>query len=283
MVDRTEVSSVMERCRSAWPGVVVDDEAFAAWLDTRVPDGTTLASLPITDLYLACACASGNELAIEQFDEHLLREVSIASAKMRAAPTIADEARQVVRELLFVPRTDRSGERSDDGAEKITKPPAINNYAGRGDLRGWVKVIATREVLRLVDRDKTRREISTDDDSLLEALSPKDDPELEQMKATFRDEFGVAFREAIAEMTPRERTLLRHSVVDGLGIEAIGALYKVHRSTSARWLEQARDNLATLTRRRLGNKLKLTEVEVESVIRLIHSRLDVSIQRHLKK
>jgi len=278
----------MERCRSAWPGIAVDDEAFAVWLDTRVPDGTPLASVPITDLYLACACAAGNSLAIEQFDEHLLREVAIASAKMRAASGIADEARQVVRELLFVPRTHKSGERpasssAAGGAQSIDRPPAIHNYAGRGDLRGWVKVIATREVLRLIERDKARREITTDDDSLLEALSPKDDPELEHMKATFRDEFAVAFREAIAELTPRERTLLRHSVVDGLGIEALGQLYKVHRSTAARWLEQARDNLAALTRRRLGTKLRLTEVEVDSVIRLIHSRLDVSIQRHLKK
>jgi RNA polymerase sigma-70 factor (ECF subfamily) len=269
MVDRDEVESLIPRCRDTWPGIDLSPDAFATWLDVRVPDGTTLASLVVTDLYVACACATGDPLALERVDDHIVREVGVAAARMRAAAGVVDEAQQVVREILFVRRAER--------------PPAIDSYAGRGDLRGWIKVIATREVLRLADRDRDRREIATDDDELLEVLSPKNDPELEQMKATYRDEFAEAFRGALAGLTPRERTLLRHQVVDGLGIEAIGALYRVHRATAARWLQAARDTLADATRRRLADKLRLTELEVDSLIRLIHSRIEVSIERHLKK
>ena len=269
MVDREEVLSLIPRCRDTWPGLELFPDAFANWLDVRVPDGTALHTLVVTDLYLACACAAGDPLALEHLDNHIVREVGVAAAKMRAPAGVVDEAQQVVREILFVRRAER--------------PPAIDTYAGRGDLRGWIKVIATREVLRLADRDRDRREVATDDDALLEALSPKNDPALEQMKATYRDEFAEAFRVAIAALTPRERTLLRHQVVDGLGIEALGTLYRVHRATAARWLQGARDALADGTRRRLADKLRLTEIEVDSVIRLIHSRIDVSIERHLKK
>ena len=142
MIDREEVLSLIPRCRDTWPGIEVFPDAFASWLDVRVPDGTALHTLVVTDLYLACACAAGDPLALEQLDNHIVREVGVAAAKMRAPAGIGDEAQQVVREILFVRRAER--------------PPAIDSYAGRGDLRGWIKVIATREVLRLADRDRDR-------------------------------------------------------------------------------------------------------------------------------
>jgi len=223
--------------------------------------------VPTSDLYLACACANGDPTALAAFEATYLREVAIAAAKLRAAPGILDEARQVVRDLLFVARP--------------SKPPAIATYTGRGDLRGWVRVIAMREVMRLCDRDK--REISTDDDALLDAMSPANDPELEHLKTIYRDEFATAFRAAIADLEPRERTLLRHQLIDGLGVEAIGALYKVHHSTAARWLAKARESVLEGTRKRLAEQLRLSHTEVDSVIRLIQSRIEVSIERLLKK
>ena len=115
----------------AWPGVTVDAERFAAYVRERAVD---VERAPMADLYLACACEAGDPAALAAFESHFMREVGVAAAKLRAAAGIADEARQVVRELLFV------GKR------------AIGSYAGRGDLRGWIRVIAMREVLRLCER-----------------------------------------------------------------------------------------------------------------------------------
>lgn len=264
-----ELADALARGRAAWPAVQpIAADVFRAWLADRVPAKTELASVPCTDLYLACACAAGDPAAIAAFEDHYLREVAIAAARMRAAPGVLDEARQVVRDLMFVQRP--------GGA-----PPAITSYAGRGDLRGWVRVVAMREVLRLCDRDK--REVATGDEALLDALSPAADPELDHLKARYRDEFAAAFHEAVAGLTPRERTLLRHQLIDGVGIEQLGAIYKVHRATAARWLVSAREALLDGTRKRLAAKLKLTHAEVDSVIRLIQSRIDVSIERLLKK
>jgi RNA polymerase sigma-70 factor (ECF subfamily) len=266
-MDATAIEDALRRAHEAWPNLTpLSADVFGAWLVDRLGSDADLSRAPTKDLYLACACAHGDAAALAAFEDGYLREVAIAAAKLRAAPEIADEARQVVRELLFVARPDR--------------PAAIASYAGRGDLRGWVRVVATREVLRLCQRD--HREVATDDDALLDALSPATDPELEQLKERYRQAFAAAFSEAIRALPPRERKLLRLSVVDGLGVEAIGKRFDVHHATAARWLIRAREMLLEATRARLAGELGVSEDSVDSVIRLVRSRVEVSIVRLLK-
>jgi RNA polymerase sigma-70 factor (ECF subfamily) len=263
MVDDAQLDAALAAGRDAWPAVAaLDRTTFATFLGDRDID---LATAPVADLYLACACAARDAAALQVFEDRYMREVEIAAAKLRAPAGVLDEARQVVRDLLFVGKTGS---------------PAIRSYAGRGDLRGWVRVIAMREVMRLCDRDS--REVAVGDDALLDALSPETDPELEQLKALYRDEVKAAFHAAIASLEPRERTLLRHQVIDGLGVEAIGKLYNVHASTAARWLVRARETLLDQTRAALAAKLRLSGPDIDSVLRLVRSRIEVSIERVLK-
>ena len=235
---------------------------YRAWLADRFATDEEIARAPLTDLYLACVCASGDAKALALFETNFLGEVGVAAAKLRAAVGVADEARQVVRNILFV----------GNGA--------IASYAGRGDLRGWVRVIAMREVLRLCKTN--RHEVATDDEELLAALSPATDPELEQLKERYRHEFNTAFADAVRGLEGRERELLRMSVVDGLGVEQIGKKLGVHHATAARWLIKAREALLDGTRDQLAKRLSLPQADVDSVIRLVRSRIEVSIERLLK-
>jgi len=264
---RDEVlEAAFEAGRQAWPMVTVVPATFKTWLVDRFTTDAEVEHAPTNDLYLACACADGDAPALAEFEAHHLGEVAIAAAKLRAAPGIADEARQVVRDLLFVAKPGRAA--------------AISTYAGRGDLRGWVRVVAMREVLRLCKAN--HREVVTDDEALLAALSPATDPELEQLKERYRHEFNAAFADAVRDLEPRERELLRLSVVDGLGVELIGKRFKVHHATAARWLIRAREALLDATRDRLAERLELSSTDVDSVIRLVRSRVEVSIERLLK-
>jgi RNA polymerase sigma-70 factor, ECF subfamily len=86
-----------------------------------------------------------------------------------------------------------------------------------------------------------------------------------------------AFRAAVGGLDARERTLLRLSLRDRLGVDQIGALYRVHRSTAARWLQAVRDKLSASTRAGLASKLSLADAEVESLIRAIGSKIDLSL------
>jgi len=61
----------LEACRAAWPGVVLDETRFAAWLADRPT--ATAANHP--DLYLAAACAHNVDGALAAFDRAFMRRV----------------------------------------------------------------------------------------------------------------------------------------------------------------------------------------------------------------
>lgn len=250
------------RARAAWPTLEVSESDFRAWVAERVSGETSLAG----DLYVAFACSLGDAAAIAIFEQSYLREVDHAAAKLRVSPAVADEARQVVRDLLFVGRED--------------KPPAITQYAGRGDLRGWTRVVAMRELLKLRARDA--KEVPIGDDEMLDALSPANDPELEFAKTRYREVFAVAFRDALARLPAKDRALLRHLLIDGFSLDVIGKMYDVHRATAARWVASARQDLLDGTKTQLAKELALSGEEVESVIRVVRSRLDLSVERLLR-
>jgi len=104
------------------------------------------------------------------------------------------------------------------------------------------------------------------------------DPLLAALKSRYRDEFRDAFAETAAVLTDRERTLLRYRFLDGLSIDEIGVLYRVHRATVARWLAATRETLFEGTRTRLMSRLAVSDSEVDSVLRLIDSQLDASLE-----
>ncbi len=86
----------------------------------------------------------------------------------------------------------------------------------------------------------------------------------------------------MASLTPRQRNLLRHQLVDHLSIDEIGALYQVHRATAARWLEAARQAVVEQIKLAMMARLRIHGEEYESILRLIHSAVDLSISRHLE-
>jgi RNA polymerase sigma-70 factor (ECF subfamily) len=247
--------------RAAWPDLRVDPAAFVRFVARRLPAPTEPAvrALPAADLYLACACAGGDARAMSHFEHSTFGEVDTVVSVMRAPEGSADELKQVLRTRLFV----ASGGR----------PAAIAEYGGRGDLRGWIRVSAAREVLRLF---KAHRRTVPLEEALLDGLV-SGDVETQLVKQRCRADLAAALREALAGLSQRDRTLLRCQVIDGLGVSAIGAIYHVHRATAARWLARIHDELAAETQRRLGERLQLSDEEVVSVIRFVRSQLDLSL------
>jgi RNA polymerase sigma-70 factor, ECF subfamily len=252
--------------RAAWPSVDIAVATFATYLRERVPAETTLESwllsAPIADLYLACACFHGDAAAHAQFDG-LLGEVDAAARAVRASADVIDEVKQLLRAQLLL---------GGDG-----KSPAIGGFAGRGSLRAWIRISATRELVRQVKRQQRDRPL---DEAVLEA-EPGADPLLDGLKQRYRDELKAAVTDAIAALDAQDRTLLRHQLLDHLTLDQIAALYGVHRATAARWLAKVRAALAGGTQKALAERLKLEADEVSSVIRMVQSRFDVSVDRLL--
>jgi RNA polymerase sigma-70 factor, ECF subfamily len=107
-------------------------------------------------------------------------------------------------------------------------------------------------------------------------------PELELIRRKHKQHFATAFVAAMATLSPRERTLLKLHVLDGLPLDQIGPLYKKDKSTISRWLAKAQQQLHDATRAQLVAALKLTPNELESVLRAAQSELSLSLSRLLQ-
>ncbi|MBX7083998.1 MAG: sigma-70 family RNA polymerase sigma factor [Nannocystaceae bacterium] len=251
----------------AWPTVAIADEIFAAWIAERIADAdapvAALLRLRGPDSWLACACAEGDADAIAALETSFADPVEQALVRLEADPVQRDELRQIVRQHVLV----------GDGVG------AIARYGGQGPLGAWLRVTASRAALNAQRSRKQHAPIPDDD---LAAL-PRHlrDPELDFLEQTYREAFRDAFAAAIATLQPRERTLLRQAILHGVTVRELARMYGVHHATAARWVGQARDAVAAAVQRELQTRLRLDASELVSVLALIRSRIELSIDRVL--
>jgi RNA polymerase sigma-70 factor (ECF subfamily) len=226
----------------------------AIWSARHAP----IEGLAAEDLYLAGAAAAGSAAAAAALDP-------LFAAACDGQPAPAEELRQELRHKLLT---------SEGGA-----PPRIAGYSGEGPLRAWLRVSALRTALTL--RKRTSREEELDEEQLMQLRSPSPDPELDYLRARHGNDFRLAFADALESLPARDRAALRLHHVEGVGVEELGRLHGVHASTVSRRLAASREALLQETRRLLGERLKLTASEVESLIGALGSDLRVSLRRLL--
>jgi RNA polymerase sigma-70 factor (ECF subfamily) len=208
---------------------------------------------------LAIACARGVPEALAAFEAQCVPAI-VATARRFGSADFVTEVTQLVRRRLLVAE-------SADG-------PAINGYGGRGPLVRYVQAVAARTALNLLQANKSQPPLQGDE-VLLETPAGADDPELAAIKLRFRSEFKEAFAGAMAELDETSRTALRLHYLDGLTLANLGALYSWSVPTASRRLAAARESLLKATRKIMAERLRLNATELDSVLRLIESRLSV--------
>lgn len=263
--DLQEFADTAIDARGQLSPTVLDLVAHVARVAGVKTEPTALKSLRAADLYLACACAVGDDRALALFEAEYGRDIDLAIARSGNVNLSKDEFRQLLRNKLFVARGER--------------PPKIADYAGRGDLRSWVRVTALRMIVDIVRQKNAGKEIPVEAEMLGAMPSPNEDPELDYIQRVYKKEFKDSLEVAFHALTPRERNLLRHQVIHGLNIDQVGAIYRVHRTTAFRWIEKARKSLLRETRGALMSRLRVGTGELHSIMRVVD--LDVSMRRLL--
>ena len=256
---------VVTAARAQWPTVKLQADEFLAYVGARIdPDENPLeqlASRHTADLYLAYGCSIGDAAAVAAFDQAILRDLPRALRRGDLDPAHLDDTRQQVATKLLA-----------------SSPPTITQYAGRGSLRGWVRVIAIRESGRLLGNTPEK---PVGDDALFDAVAHDIVPSQSLLKDAYRQSFKRAFEEALAALSIHDRLLLKQHFLDNLTIDRMAALHDVHRATAARWIAKLVEKLLVDTRARLQASLQIEADELDSVLRLIQSCLDASIGRAL--
>lgn len=257
--DVVEIAArVWERARAAHPQIATDDVTFFTYAGECVERIDELERRNVEDMYLACGCARGDRAALAT-----LETVALPSVMRAVAQLGADDVTQALRTQMLVGPT-----------------PGITAYDGRAPLAIWLRVCATRIGLRHTARENRNEPF---DEERLDALAPGvPDPELAYLQQHYGAQFRQAFSDAVAALAPRDRNLLRHAVIDGLGIDQIAAIYHVHRATAARQLKQVRAGLVANTRERMRLTLGIGETELDSIFRVLVSMAGLTLREILR-
>lgn len=257
---------LLVQAQSAWPGIDVPDDVLLAHLEEMAGQAgdPALSSLEVSDLYLAVACASGHAKALAAFEKHHIAKVPQLLGRLRPTADFVEEVQQVLREKLLLPQADR--------------PPRIAEYSGRGALGAWVRVAAIRTALSL---HRKRQSEPSPEDAFADPAASSTDPELRALQIQYRPHLKSALHDALESLEATDRSLLRRQAIEGRTVEELGEELGVHGSTISRRLARIRRGVLDETRKNLMQKVPLRGTELDSLIRAVHSNLDVSVRRIL--
>ncbi len=228
-----------------------------------------LAALPepprvLADYYLAYAALAGAPLAVRRVREIAAREVQAVARRARRQAADASDLLQSLSTRLLV-----SG---PSGA-----PPGLASYGGAGPLAVWLRVVAARE---LVSAGRKRADVVDDElarGHVMPAAGSGADPEADFLRTKYRALFHAAFKEAAADLSAEDRNILRYHYVDGFSIDRLAAMYDLHRASVARRIHRAREALLEATRERLRREAFASDTELESVLRVVESQVELSV------
>jgi RNA polymerase sigma-70 factor (ECF subfamily) len=252
-----------EAAQRAWPTVTLAFDRFVAHGtevgfspgDAGDPDGANAA-----DLFLACACGDGVRPAIEALEERYMGPTRFSLKRLDARPEFLDDVMQELRAKLLLP-----------------PEPRVLRYGGRGPLLAWIRVAASRiaiDSLRAV-RDDVLREPRDP-----ESLDRVDfGPEVQLLRAAYRESFQDAISTALAGLTAKDRNLLRRHLIARMTLEELAGPYGVHPATVARRLMALREQIATAVRERLAvrHRSEGGATSLESMAQAIRSEVYVSL------
>jgi RNA polymerase sigma-70 factor (ECF subfamily) len=251
---------------AAWPAFTLSRARYLAHLAARIrdragePADRVIRTMPAADLYLAAACSDGDPLALTAFRDALVPSMQQVLGKLGMAPSMIDETIQQIQVMVFV----------GDG-----RPPQISEYGGRGTLRSWLRTIAVRTGRRALGVEAAG---TSSEDELALLPGAVSDPELALLRTRYSAQVRQAFAAAFAALGERERNVLRQYYIDSLTIDQLAGLYQVNRATTARWVAGARLAIVAKTRELLVDHHGIAASEVDSIIRLVRSQLDISVR-----
>jgi len=250
-----------------------------------------LRQIQADDLFLAIACANGNERAWWEFDRHHRSYMERVARHLAHTEIDAQEVIDSVYVELY-------GTRMVDGA-RVSK---FATYSGRGSLRGWLRTIIWHSLIDL--HRASHDEVSLDEmtETVGEAHAHSSfatlnlGGEAETIDRIAKDRYRQATLSAIenafASLEDHEKLLLLYYHVENLKLREIARMVensasplrgwfqrksanretnpesRIHESTIMRWLEKSYAKVLKTFRAELQTAYKLGDEELEICIKL---------------
>ncbi len=269
--DRDTVDARLEEigdeAQTAWPQLRPPSADFFGHLATVLPEGDELSlaleRVRAADLFLSFSCLGGDPRGLRELEHRHFAELPRALHKVVGADVPLDDVLQQVRERVLL------------GSDR--RDPALRRYGGRGPLGGWLRVMATRVAIDNT-RVRARDRLRAVDHEALDRV-PDSDPD---DAARYRRHLETAIESVLAELPPRERTILRQVLVLGMSARSLARAYDVHHTTMARWIRDTHATVAERTRARLRADLGVQERTLDSIIAGSGPDIELTLSRILK-
>lgn len=251
--------AVSQAGRGAFPKISWSEADFArAWHAFGAPVEHEPATL--LDEYLRIACLARAAGAVETLELQFIVPLRATLVRRCGDPQLVDEALQTLRQKLL-----------------LGESPRLQTYQSTGHLRAWLQVVGVRVCQDLARQRGARwaRESALRDDWPVNSTAVDVAAEREELDALFVE----ALREVIRGLPARERYALRMHVLAGWNVSQIGEALSIHRASAARWIVAAKEKINENVRALLAERLDLDKGELERVLNLFSTKLDIRLSR----
>lgn len=259
--------------RKAWPHVALPVEAFVAHVAERVPRDRpgvavekVLGAMALSDLYLACACVRdvpGAHAALEA--AHFARLAGALQKQFRGAPeaTVEDACQKVRQKLLL----------ASPGAG-----PHLLTYSGEGGLVAWIRVIAVRQLIKLLPEGETPSAVEP-------KVAPEPSTDKDGDRRHIRQELHDRLRQVICEaaeavLSPKDRALLDDYYRKQMSQKELAEKNNTSQAGISRRLALLREALREEIVKGMRLRHGIKSMELQQLV-ADQSRLDVTMSRVL--
>lgn len=253
--DRAGIDSVRaiiaERVRVRF---ALEMDAFVAQVAGLSSQGAgldSIARLHLDDLYLAAACASGDERAWTEFVETYRNFVRRFAGRVLQEPHASDVADEVIADLWQRRR--------------------ISLYEGRSSLRTWLGTVVSNAAINASEAAKVRDR--REDAAQIRAVS---DPEREADKSDRSSKIARLLADAVAQQPFEDQLLILLYYEQGLTLDEIGPVVGLSKAALSRRLKRIRETLVEITDGLARERLGTTARSLAAGLDL--SRLDLDLR-----
>ena len=219
----------------------------------------------LADLALAFAAACGDEPARAELYDRVVRAARATLPAAGYAAHVVDDAIGEVMVILL----------GEPG-----KASALLTYRAQASLVAWLRTLAVRTAMRLVETCRRETPTSDTDETLVDRMASTDLTR-DLYRAELRTAVRRAFATAIGKLSYFDRELLGAFVVRGSRVEDLARAHGVHRATAARWLARARAALERELYGELERDLAASSSQVASMLDSVRSTIELSVERLL--
>lgn len=260
--------------RKTWPQVALPVESFVAHVAERVPRDRPgvpverlLGAMALSDLYLACACVRnvpGAHAALEA--AHFARLPAALRKQFRGAPeATVEDACQKVRQKLLLASPGAGG-------------PHLLTYAGEGGLVAWIRVIAVRQLMKLLPEGEASSTVD-------QTVAPEPSSDKDGEKGHIRQELHDRLRQVICDaaeavLSPRDRALLDDYYRKQMSQKELAEKNNTSQAGISRRLALLRETLREEIVKGMRVRHGINSAELQQLV-ADQSRLDVTMSRVL--